>query len=114
MWSKAAAAAFVMLTGIAGWGLKKVYDVDIRVTRIDAKLEIWMTPERAEYDEASYGIVLAGYSPQQSAEFARKAMVRAANQLLVKDTDGALKTLLIGLDETGLRCSPVGDHLECK
>src|SRR3990172_5286954 len=121
IWAKAAAGAFALLALIATWGVKKVYEVDIKVTRIEAKLDIWTTPlaappgDRSALDDG-FGLTLisAPYQRQQGLDFAQRSMVRAAEQILQNDAKAALKTLLIGLEETGLRCVPVKDHLECR
>lgn len=126
IWVKAACAAFVLLTTLAGWGLKKTYEIDIKITRVETKLDIWTTPlprpspVGVSEDERTYGpkgnvqFVAMPYKQQQSIDFSQKAMVRAADQILQKDLDGAVKTLVIGLEGTGLSCTIASDHLECR
>jgi len=125
LWPKLAVGLVVLvLLPLGGWNLSETYDIRQVVTRIDAKLEIWMTtPRGASEDQGSIPwvsdyydaklLLASQYRGQQGLDFAQRSMVRAADQILQKDPAGALKTLLIGLDETGLRCSPAGDHLEC-
>ena len=121
IWPKAASAAFALLALLAGWGLNKVYEVDQKVTRIETKLDIWTTPtihpqaslSRLRRDD---GIILTAmpYRAEQGEQFLQKAMVRACDQILRKDPEGALKTLLVGLDGVGIVCVPTGDHVECQ
>lgn len=121
IWPKAASAAFAMLAVLAGWGLNKVYEVDQKVTRIETKLDIWTTPtihpptistRRRTHDD----IILAAmsYRSEQGDQFLQKSMVRACDQILQKDLDEALKTLLVGLEGVGIICTPSGDHVECQ
>jgi hypothetical protein len=130
LWTKAATAAFGLLTLVAGWGLAhlvnvtdpKIVEVDKRVTIIDTKLDIWMTPAgkasatSREWapDEAHIFYASMPLRGDQGTEFARKTMIRAADQLLQKDLGGALQTLLVGLENTGSPCFVAGDHIECK
>lgn len=123
IWTKAATAAFALLAILAGWGLNEVYHVEMRVVSIEAKLDIWMTPLPGGKIKASnewapdadhtinVSMPLRG---EQGTEFAQKSMVRAAEQLLHKDIGGALQTLIVGLENTGLKCAVSGDHLECE
>jgi hypothetical protein len=115
IWAKAATGAFGLLAVLAGWGLNEVYNVKMNVVRIETKLDIWMTPTPRPATSAR--LLLASSMPLRGApatEFAQKSMLRAADQILHKDCDGALKTLFVGLDQTGLLCWPAGETVECK
>ena len=123
LWPKLAVGLVVLvLLPLGGWNLSETYDIRQVVTRIDAKLEIWMTTPRAanernrqrtDYYDAEL-LLASQYKGQQGLDFAQRSMVRAADQILQSDAKAALKTLLIGLEETGLRCTPAKDHLECR
>ena len=127
-WAKAATATLSILVLIAGWGLAhlvtvtdpKINAVDMRVTVIDTKLDIWMTPTpgparpaRGVFDDRMIYLAGASLRGEQGAEFMVKAARLAADQIMQKNCDGALQTLLVGLDSVGLKCSPSGDHLDC-
>jgi hypothetical protein len=131
LWVKAAGAAFALLTGIASWGLLRTVDVKDQVVTVsgrvdvlDTRLEIWTTMVgkpmlkpavlRREAREPDVYYASAPYQGDKAALFAQKAMVAAAEQILRNDAEGALKTLIVGLDATGLSCVPSGDHLECR
>jgi hypothetical protein len=113
LWPKAAAAAFGLLAVLAGWGLKEVYNVKMNVVRIETKLDVWMTPIPAR-PNATLRFASSPMRPEQNAEFATKALILAGDQVLRGDCKQALETILVGLQTVGLRCAPVGDHLECK
>jgi hypothetical protein len=124
LWVKVALGAcstlLTVVLALSGWGLNKVYEVDRKVDHIDNLITIWTTPVPRPPNFRDPAIRPAVYYPAgeyrgaQGADFAQKSMYLAASQLLQKDTDGALKTLLLGLEATGLKCVPAGDHLDCK
>jgi hypothetical protein len=120
---KLAAWAVVALAGLGAWQLKETYSMSDRLARMETKLEIWMTlsplgaldePDEAHLFYASMTGGAPAYEREQATDFARKAMIRACDQILKKDSYAALKTLLVGLEGLGVRCSPSGERVECK
>jgi hypothetical protein len=105
-WQKACVGLLILLVGLAGWGLKKVYDVDMRTGRMEERMLAWHTP----LGTATPAIQLAQYekqmSPAQRVEFAQRSMVKAVKEIMRGEEDKALKTLLLALEDTGLRCQP--------
>lgn len=115
LWAKAACAAFTLLTLIAGWGLKKVYDLDVRCARIETKIEIWTTPLGGGAANATY--LLAGEKggdPYRTIEFLQRAALKAANEIKRGNDSGAMKTLRFALEESGLVCTEEKYRIECR
>ena len=120
MWQKACAFLLVLLLSLAGWGLWEVHALGITCERIETKMTIWHAPMGGAVgthgDEIITGIMLTGgrYDPQMQIEFAQRAMVTTYNAIKRKQYDTALKTLLVGLEETGLTCREHKDGLNCE
>lgn len=108
-------ALLSVMLALGGWGVKKVYDVDLRCTRIETKLDIWTTPLAPGGQGASYNaVLLVGEDPYQRLQYAQRAMVAAYNAVKGGADVAAMKYLRSGLEETGLRCEETKDRLECR
>ena len=109
LWQKACAALLMLILSLAGWGLWKVNEVNERTIRIETKMEIWHTDIGGDNTA-----MMVAAPPQQQLQFAQRSMVRAFNQIMARDYSPALKTLRVGLEETGLHCRVDGDYLRCE
>ena len=120
MWQKACAAMLAILIGIAGWGLAKVYDIDIWKAVTEERMATWHTPlNTASAATPASHIMFAsqyssGLSCEQRLEFAQRTMVRAYSQIKHGAYDPSLKTLLLGLEDSGLTCREHKGGLECE
>ena len=121
LWQKACAVLLMLLLSLAGWGLWKVDAVDERTARMEERMLIWHTGTgTASYtpDMAVGSLMLASqYSSQltcgQRLAFSQKTMLRAYTQIKNGAYDPALKTLMVGLEDSGLTCREYKGSLEC-
>ena len=120
LWQKACAVLLMMILGLAGWGLAKVYDIDIWKAVTEERMATWHTPLNitAAATPASHimlaGQYSSGLSCEQRLEFAQRTMLRTYSQIKGGAYDPALKTLLLGLEDSGLTCREHKDGLNCE
>jgi len=120
IWQKACAVLLMLLLSLAGWGLWRVHDLDVWKAVTEQRMTTWHTPiNSASVATPASNIMLAGQyqmglSCEQQLEFAQRTMVRAYSQIKRGAYDPSLKTLLIGLEDSGLSCREHRDSLECE
>jgi len=105
LWQKACAVLLMLLLSLAGWGLW--------TARMEERMLIWHTGTGT----ASNIMFASQYSSQltcgQRLAFSQKTMLRAYTQIKNGAYDPALKTLMVGLEDSGLTCREYKGSLEC-
>ena len=118
-WDKVCAYLAILLVGLAAWGLSKVYEVDVKTETMSARMSIWHTPVKTAGVTlpASHAMLASQYSKgltcEQRLDFSQKTMLRAYTQIKNGAYDPALKTLMVGLEDSGLTCREYKGSLEC-
>ena len=114
LWQKACAVLLMLLLSLAGWGLWKVNEVNERTIRIEERILIWHTPTSSNASNIMLaGSYAKGLSCEQKLEFSQRTMLRAYSQIKNGAYDPALKTIILGLEDSGLTCRESGGSLEC-
>ena len=114
LWQKACAVLLMLLLSLAGWGLWKVNEVNERTIRIETRMSIWHTATAT----ATSTVMLAsqyskGLTCEQRLDFSQKTMLRVYGQIKSGAYNASLKTLMIGLEDSGLTCREYKGGLEC-
>jgi hypothetical protein len=116
LWQKACAVLLMMLLSLAGWGLWKVEEVNERTIRIEERILIWHTPTTS--NTSLYAMPVGMYSEQlsceQKLEFSQRTMLRAYSQIKNRSYEPALRTLMLGLEDSGLDCKEYQGSLRCE
>lgn len=113
---KNALTGFVVAAALAlgSWALYEITEMNERLARIETKIDIWHTPMPKPTVSTAMLVASPPTDPRQQIAFAQRTMVKAANQILTNETGAALKTLVVGLEETGLICRIYRDTMQCE
>jgi hypothetical protein len=113
---------------IGGWGLATTHGIAVKqaantaqIERIDYLVRFFHRVEIQPPAETEDAVYLAtwraepvGENPQYALDVLRRAAIYAVERIKSGDSDGAVKALRIGLEETGLRCEDTKGGLECR
>ena len=124
-WEKVACALLAGAFLLAGGALAKIYAIDISYNVWKAVTEQRMatwhvtapTLSSNSASPASHVMLASQYSKgltcEQRLDFSQKTMLRVYGQIKSGAYDPALKTLMIGLEDSGLTCREYKGGLEC-
>ena len=111
-WEKLACALLAAALLLAGWGLWKVDIVDDRTARIETAIGIYH--QKVGAPDAMQAGRFVGYSCEERLDFLQLSSLKAYNSIKQRDYDAALRTIMLGLDESGLHCKEHRGSLRCE
>jgi hypothetical protein len=118
-WGKVAQVGIIALMG---WALLTAHSSSKQSATNGARIAAWHTQLGAEPSGAApaHAMVTAvgryqgvSMGPVEGLEFAQRSMVKAHREIRERNYAGALGTLRLALEDTGLRCREVHGRLEC-